>query len=226
MRCKANASNRNESFTKIQMKTQPIESELCRWPQTKKNKSLNDWNQPDSFRLSYSNSTKLLNVVFWVLYIKGVLFKAQNLRFLHKWLFSCFLPLQWSSFLKNKGSLWSWVEIHFNIFIADGETSSSVAVYLIQYGICDNPCQQRGYHGVMSYCRNFSGMWNNLGSGLPSSLDTATAQLPFQKHNHRELLCWISLLLLLTGGWGRVGWNGDRLLGYLLSFSLNMEMEN
>lgn len=27
MRCKVNASNRNESFTKIQMKTQPIEKQ-------------------------------------------------------------------------------------------------------------------------------------------------------------------------------------------------------
>lgn len=29
-------------------------------------------------------------------------------------------------------------------------------------------------------------MWNYLGSGLPSRLDTAAAQLPFQKLNHGE----------------------------------------
>lgn len=44
-----------------------------------------------------------------------------------------------------------------NIFIADAETSSSVAAYLIHEGVCDSPCQQWGYHSAMSYCRDFSG---------------------------------------------------------------------
>lgn len=99
-----------------------------------------------------------------------------------------------------------WRSTLSNIFVGDAKTSSSVAAYLIHFRICDNHCQQWGYHGALSYCTNFSGMWNNLGAGLPSSLDTAAAQLPFQKHSHRELLCWISLLYFWQ--WAVEGWEG------------------
>lgn len=97
-----------------------------------------------------------------------------------------------------------WRSTLSNIFVGDAKTSSSVAAYLIHFRICDNPCQQWGYHGPLSYCTNFSGMWNNLGAGLPSSLDTAAAQLPFQKQSQGTSVLNL-LALLLTVGCGRVG---------------------
>lgn len=115
-----------------------------------------------------------------------------------------------------------WRSTLSNIFVGDAKTSSSVAAYLIHFRICDNPCQQWGYHGALSYSTNFSGMWNNLGAGLPSSLDTAAAQLPFQKHNHGELLCWISLLYFWQ--WAVEGWESPGVFTLVLTEYGNGEL--
>lgn len=115
MRCKINASNRNESFPKIQMKTQPIERQQVVQVATNREKGISEWLklawffQMKLFKQHKSVKCRILKFAISKEFCSGP--KMQGFYISDFFRFMVF-PLQWSSFLKNTGSPEPWAEIH------------------------------------------------------------------------------------------------------------------